>query len=249
MANDFAGEVAVVTGASGAVGRAVALELAARGADVALCCHRGEAKAQALAAEVRALGRKAAVLVADLGAPTLPEGFAARAEALGPVRRLVLNAGLAEAEPVAFMEPERFTTLLEVNLRGAFLVAQAFLPAMQRARKGSVVAVTSTSGEHGFPGMGAYAASKAGLVALVKTMALEIGARGLRANVVSPGLLDDGMAEAIPMERRAEFAKRAALGRLVTPLEVAKVVAFLSSDAEAGAITGQVLTVDAGLYT
>lgn len=244
---EFQGEVALVTGASGVLGGAVARVLAERGADLVLQCHRNVEAARATAAEVEALGRRALVLEADLGAPELEPGFVAQLTALGPVKRLALAAGASDADAAAFVDSSQLTKLWELNVRGAVLVAQAVLPAMLKARCGAVVALGSEAADHPLGMMGAYAASKAALTTFVRTLAVEVGARGVRANVVSPGLIEGpGMAARVPKAQRDAFLSRTPLGRLVTPREVANAVAFLLSDAQAGGITGQVVSVNGG---
>ncbi|MBX7097351.1 MAG: SDR family oxidoreductase [Myxococcaceae bacterium] len=242
------GEVVLVTGASGAIGAAIAVELAERGADLALLYHRTRGKAEAAAVLARGLGVRAEVFQVDLSRPTLPEGFAAQVTAaLGAPTRVVLSAGASEGEFALYMEPERVMSLLELNFRGAVLVAQAFLPAMVKARRGSLVAVTSEAAVHALPMMGAYAASKAALTAWVRTLAAEVGQRGVRANAVAPGLVDaDGMAASVPAAQRDAMLRTTPLGRLVTPQEVARAVLFLLDDAHSSGVTGQVLSVDGG---
>jgi 3-oxoacyl-[acyl-carrier protein] reductase len=243
------GRVAFVSGTSGGIGGAIALELARQGADVAVHHHRNRAGAEAVAEAVRALGRRAEVFGADLGAETLPEDLVERVEsALGRVSLLACAAGMYRPGMAAFLDPDDWDEVFRVNLRGTFLLCQAFLPAMLRAREGSVVMVGSESAETGSAGMGAYTASKAGLVGLMRTLALEAGPRGVRVNLVSPGVIETGMLAELDADKRAAIASRTALGRLGSPEEVASAVAFLLSEA-ARYITGAVLPVNGGFVT
>lgn len=240
------GAVALVTGGSGDIGRAVALDLAQAGADIAIHYHSGAAKAAKLASEIRGLGRKAARAEADLAAATLPETFMATIEQkLGPVTHLVYTAGVSNHDMAAFMSLEDWDEVVNVNLRGAVMVCQAALGSMLKARQGSIVLVGSEAAQ-GSPGLAAYAASKAGLVGFARSLAAEVGRRGVRVNVVSPGLVVTEMLEGLPEDRRKAIAERTALGRLGMPAEVAKAVRFLLSD-DAAYITGAVLPVNGGL--
>ncbi len=240
------GAVALVTGGSGDIGRAIVLELAQAGADVAIHYHRGSAKAARLASEIRGLGRKAVRVEADLGAPRLPETFVTTIEQkLGPITHLVYNAGVSNQDMAAFMSLEDWDQVMAVNLRGAVMVCQAALASMLRSRKGSIVLVGSEAAQ-GSPGLAAYAASKAGLVGFARSLAAEVGKRGVRVNVVSPGLVVTEMLEGLPEDKRKAIAERSALGRLGMPGEVAKAVRFLLSD-DASYITGTVLSVNGGL--
>ncbi len=240
-------EVALVAGASGEIGRAVALALAEAGAHVAVHCHRGGRAAEALAGEIRALGQRAIVVEADLGARALPAGFLKPiARDLGPISHLVYSAGLAHEDLAAFLSLDDWDEVQNVNLRGAVLMSQAVLPAMLRARAGAIVFVGSEAGVYGSPGLGAYAASKAGLVALARSLASEVGSRGVRVNVVSPGPVETALLLELPPEKREALLGRTALGRFGTPADVASAVRFLLSD-EARFVTGAVLPVNGGL--
>lgn len=241
------GKVSLVTGASRGIGRAIALRLAAQGSDLALLA-RDEARLDAVAEEARGLGARTAVFACDMADGDAVEAVVGRTvKELGELHHVVANAGITADQLTMRLKPEDWDRVIAVNLTGTFRLVRAAMGTMVRARYGRIVAISSVSGLMGNPGQAAYAASKAGLVGFVKSVAKEIGSRGITVNVVAPGLIETDMARALPEERRAAMIAHVPLGRLGTAEEVAAAVAFLL-DEEAGYVTGAVLNVSGGLY-
>lgn len=241
------GKIALITGASRGIGRAIAIRLAGEGCDVALVA-RDESRLQAVAQEVTNLGVRASVVIADLSDGAQVDGVVARTqESLGSPSFIVANAGITADQLAMRLRPEDWDRVIAVNLTGAFRLVRAALPAMVRAREGRIVFISSVAGLMGNPGQAAYAASKAGMIGLAKSLAKEVGSRGITVNVVAPGLIDTDMASALPEARRLEMVSHVPLGRLGKADEVAGAVAFLLGK-DAGYVTGDVLNMSGGLY-
>jgi 3-oxoacyl-[acyl-carrier protein] reductase len=238
--------VALVTGASRGIGRAIALALAAGGASV-VAAARGD-HAQAVADEIRGSGGQAEPASVDVTDPASVE--AAVAQAIGRFGRvdiLVNNAGITRDQLMLRMKRDDWDAVLSTNLTAAFTTVQAVLKPMIKQRYGRIVNITSVVGQSGNAGQANYAASKAGLIGFSKAVALEVASRNVTVNAVAPGLIDTDMTRAITADAQSSWADRIPQKRLGTPDEVAAAVVFLASD-EASYITGHVLAVNGGMY-
>jgi 3-oxoacyl-[acyl-carrier protein] reductase len=232
------GKTALVTGASRGIGRAIAVELAGAGATVVLGYRSGREEAEAAAAELGARAVQADVSNA--------EGAARLVEEAGDLDILVNNAGLTRDGLLARMPDEDWRTVLDTNLSSVFYTCRAVCRPMMRKRAGSIVNVSSIVGVRGNPGQTNYAASKAGIIGFTKSLARELGGRGVRANVVAPGYVTSRLTDVLPDEVTAAMLENTPLGRFGDPEDIAGAVRFLCSDA-AAFITGEVLHVDGGL--
>ncbi|PYQ22624.1 MAG: 3-hydroxyacyl-CoA dehydrogenase [Acidobacteria bacterium] len=252
----LAGRRALVTGGGRGIGRAVALDLARAGAAVAVAA-RTRADVEAVAAEARRLGAPAAALVADVTRPeSVREMFGAAREALGPIDVLVCGAGVAPSATVARTTDEQWRAALDTNLSGCFYCLREALGAMAGQGWGRVVAVASIAGKTGYPYVGAYAASKHGVLGLVKCAALEVAGQGVTVNAVCPGYVDTPMTDVSvarlaektghpPGDVRRRLEEMSPQRRLFTAEEVSALVLFLCGE-QARGITGQALSLDGG---
>ena len=244
---DVTGRVALVTGGSRGIGRAVCLDLAAAGHAVAVNYTSRPDAAEAVVAEITGAGGKATAVQADVSDPDdVSRLFETVAVELGAPEILVNNAGITKDNLMMRLGVEDWDDVLAVNLRSAFLTSKAALRQMLRARWGRIVNIGSVSGIAGNAGQTNYAASKAGLIGFTKSLAKEVGSRGITANVVAPGYIETDMTDALGEDAAGAAATSTALGRLGSPTEVASAVGYLASE-RAGYITGQVLVVDGGL--
>ncbi len=247
MERELLGKTALVTGGSRGIGRAVCLELAARGADVFLCCTGSVGAARQVAEECQALGVKAAWARADISREEDCQALFAQAEEqLGGVDILVNNAGVTRDGLLLRMKDEDLEQVLAVNLTGAIRCARLAARGMVKRRWGRVISMSSVVGLHGNPGQVNYAASKAGLIGMTKSLAKELGSRGVTVNAIAPGFIETDMTAALPDRAREALLGTIPLGRLGQPEEVARMVAFLSGPG-GDYITGQVLSVDGGM--
>lgn len=240
-------KIALVTGGSRGIGRAVCLELAKGGASVALCYAGNTAAAQETVAACQALGVNAMALQCDVADEAQVAAMVqAVLEAFGRVDILVNNAGITRDGLLMAMPAESFDAVIQTNLRGAFLCMRAVCRPMMRQRYGRIVNISSVVGLRGNAGQVNYAASKAGLIGMTKSMARELATRGITVNAVAPGFIATDMTDAMPQKAREATLAGIPAARLGTPEEVAGAVAFLCSD-DAAYITGQVLAVDGGM--
>ncbi|MCE2510188.1 MAG: 3-oxoacyl-[acyl-carrier-protein] reductase [Alphaproteobacteria bacterium] len=240
---DLTGKNALVTGASGGIGGAVARALADAGATVALSGTRRDAL-EALAKE---LGERAHVIVADLGDPDGVDRLAkAAAERMGRIDILVNNAGLTRDNLMMRMKDEEWQEVLDVNLTAAFRLSRACLRGMMKERFGRIVNITSIVGVTGNPGQANYAASKAGMIGMSKSLAVEVASRGITVNCIAPGFIVTAMTDALAQAQKEKLLERIPNGRLGNPEDVASGVVFLASD-EAGYVTGQTLHINGGM--
>jgi 3-oxoacyl-[acyl-carrier protein] reductase len=240
---DLAGRTALVTGASGGIGGAIARALHGQGATVLLAGTR----AAALAALVAELGDRAHLLTADLSQPAEPERLVREAETvLGQIDILVSNAGITRDGLAMRMRDEDWHSVLEVNLTAGFRLIRAALRGMVRRRWGRVICIASVAGIAGNAGQANYAASKAALIGMAKSIAAEVATRGITVNCVAPGLIATAMTEKLTDEQRARLATAIPMDRFGAPEEVAAAVVFLAS-AEAAYVTGETLHVNGGM--
>jgi 3-oxoacyl-[acyl-carrier protein] reductase len=239
--------VALVTGAGRGIGREIALALAAAGADVAINDFSGEDACAAVVGEVEALGRKALCVMGDVGDEEAVDAMVERVEQeLGPLQIVVNNAGITRDNVVVMMTPDHWDAVIRTHLRGTFLVSKAASRRMMRRRQGAIVNISSVVGRRGNAGQANYAAAKAGIIGLTKSLAKELGARSIRVNAIAPGYIDTPMTQALPEETRQAIVDATPLRSIGEAADVAAAVVFLASPA-ARFVTGVTLPVDGGL--
>ncbi|SRR5579875_1819 len=243
----LSGRVAVVTGSSRGIGRASALRLAGMGADVVINYRSDEQGAQEACAAIQSLGRRAIAVQADVSQEDDVARLFQRVEAeLGAPTILVNNAGATRDRLILQMKPEDFDSVINANLRSAYLCTRAAMRGMLKARWGRIVNIASISGLMGQVGQANYSASKAGLIALTKSIAREVGSRNITANAVAPGFIPTELTSNVSEEFRKYYLDLTPLKRFGEIEEVASLVAYLCSP-EAGYITGQTIAVDGGI--
>lgn len=241
------GQIALVTGGSQGIGRAIALVLAECGADLAVMA-RSLDKCEAVAEEIRAKGRRAIAVRGDMGnAEEIKAAVEKTASELGPISILVNNAAVTRDGLMLRMKREDWDTVIQTNLTGVFTLTQQVLPMMTKARKGRIINLTSVVAQAGNAGQVNYISAKAGLIGFTKAVAREYAARNITVNAVAPGFIATPMTDVLTEAQRAAMLEQIPLKRPGTDLDVAYAVAFLAAD-EAGYVTGQVINVNGGMY-
>ena len=244
---NLTGKVALVTGASRGIGQATAIELAKAGADVGVNFIGNEAVAQETVEKIEALGRKAIKIKANVGDADDVQAMVDEAIAtFGHIDILVNNAGITRDGLLIRMKDSDWDEVLNINLKGVYLVTKAVAKLMVKQRAGRIINMTSVSGVTGNVGQANYAAAKAGVIGFTKTCAKELAARGITVNAVAPGFIETAMTDVLPEKIKEGIAATVPFGRMGQPEEIASVVTFLASDF-ASYITGQVLNVDGGM--
>ena len=241
------GKVALITGAARGIGKAIALKFAAEGADIAFTDLVIDENGKQTEQEIAALGVRAKGYASNAANFAETEEVVKQIHAdFGRIDILVNNAGITKDGIMLRMTEAQWDAVIAVNLKSAFNFIHALLPVMMRQRVGSIINMASVVGVHGNAGQANYAASKAGLIALAKSVAQEMGSRGIRANAIAPGFIDTAMTQALPEEVRKEWAQKIPLRRGGTVDDIANVATFLASDM-ASYVTGQVIQVDGGM--
>jgi len=242
----FEGKVAVVTGAARGIGQAIAQRLAQESADVVICDLQAEWLAET-AGIVEGLGRKALPLAVDVGdSEAVNACINEVVKVFGKVDIMVNNAGITKDTLLVRMSDDDWDAVLRVNLKGTFLFSRAVAKHMMKQRSGAIINIASISGVIGTAGQANYAASKAGVIALTKSTANELAARGVRANAIAPGFISSKMTDALPEDVRKQYLSRIPLGRFGTVEDIANAVVFLASE-QSSYMTGQTLHVNGGM--
>lgn len=243
----LAGKTALVTGASRGIGREIALELARQGANVAVNFAGSEAKANEVVDEIKALGREAFAIKCDVSnAEEVTEMVKAAITSFGKLDILVNNAGITKDNLLMRMKEEEWDDVININLKGVFLVTKAVTRQMMKQRVGRIINIASIVGVSGNPGQANYVAAKAGVIGLTKTTAKELASRNITVNAIAPGFITTDMTDKLPEDVKAEMLKQIPLARLGEPKDIAKLTAFIASD-DSSYITGQTFHVDGGM--
>jgi 3-oxoacyl-[acyl-carrier protein] reductase len=249
MQIDLSGRVAIVTGASRGIGRAIALELGRCGAAVVVNARSQQGAAEAVRDEILALGttQQVATIHADVAQPADVERLVKQTQAaFGAIDIVVNNAGITRDNLLLRMKDDEWDAVIDTNLRGVYLLTKAVLRPMMKARRGRIINVTSVVGLTGNAGQANYAAAKAGLIGFTKSVAREMASRGITANAIAPGWIETDITKNLSDEIKNAALAAIPLGRLGQPNDVAGMVAFLASDA-AAYITGQTIAIDGGM--
>ena len=241
------GKVALVTGASRGIGHAIALELGVRGADVAVNYQASQGEAEELAKEICAMGRRAIVVQGHIGEATESRGIVKRVlDEWGKIDILVNNAGITRDRSIRKLTDEEWHEVIKVNLDGTYYITTAVLPGMIERKFGRIVNISSMVAESGSFGQANYAASKGGMIAFTKVIAIEMAKFNITANCVAPGFTATDMFSKVPTEVQEQIKSRIPMGRFAKPDEIAKAAAFLAADADY--ITGETINVNGGIY-
>lgn len=241
------GKCAIVTGAAKGIGKAIALKLASLGANIVLNYRSSEEKAIETENEIKALGVEVLRVKGDISNISDVENLINTAkEKFGKIDIMVNNAGITKDTLILRMKEEDFDSVININLKGVFNCLKTITPVMVKQREGKIINLSSVVGLSGNAGQVNYAASKAGVIGMTKSLAKEVGARGITVNAVAPGFIETDMTEVLGDKFKEEAKKAIPLKRLGKPEDVANVVAFLASE-DANYITGQVIQVDGGM--
>ncbi len=241
------GKTALITGAARGIGKAVALKFAAEGANIAFTDLMIDENAKKTEEEIAALGVKAKGYASNAAKFDETESVVAEiVKDFGRIDILVNNAGITKDGLMMRMSEAQWDAVIAVNLKSAFNFIHAVLPTMLRQRSGSIINMSSVVGVHGNAGQANYSASKAGMIGLAKSIAQEVGSRGIRANAIAPGFIITDMTAALPDDVKAEWNKKIPLRRGGTPEDIANVATFLASDMSSY-VSGQVIQVDGGM--
>ncbi|MBU5487764.1 3-oxoacyl-[acyl-carrier-protein] reductase [Clostridium sp. MSJ-8] len=241
------GKTAIVTGASRGIGKATALKLASLGANIVLNYRSNEEEASKVKEEIKALGVETIMVKADISKMDEVENMISTAkEKFGTIDIMVNNAGITKDTLIMRMKEEDFDSVINVNLKGVFNCLKCITPIMMKQKSGKIINLSSVVGITGNAGQVNYAASKAGVIGMTKSLAKEIGSRGINVNAVAPGFIETDMTDVLGEKAKDEYKKGIPLRKLGKPEDVANVIAFLASDA-ADYVTGQVIHVDGGM--
>jgi 3-oxoacyl-[acyl-carrier protein] reductase len=244
----LAGKVALVTGASRGIGRAIALRLAEAGADVVVNYAGSEQAAADVVAQIEALGRRAMKVQGDVGSSAAAEELVKQTlEAYGRIDILVNNAGITRDNLIMRMKEEEFDQVIHTNLKGVFNCLKAVTRPMMKQRSGRIINISSVVGSLGNAGQANYVAAKAGVIGLTKSSAKELASRGITVNAVAPGFITTDMTDKLSDDMKAQLLAQIPLARLGEPDDIAKAVVYLASD-DASYMTGQTIHIDGGMY-